>query len=596
MMTLMRHLAKVCAVVALTWLAAGCDDQQNDDTAKAVPAEPRRDETRLAAGDEAMTSSPAAEDLGAVPSSATRTEASRMDSAPAPASSQADEEADLPSAPELLNAYCGGCHTRTTAGGLSRISNMRKTPEGWDMTIARMMIYHQVEVPTNVRRVLVKYLADRQGLAPAETASHRAVLERRHNIVETGTDEYLSVMCARCHSYARFALQRRNADEWGLLVNMHVGQWPSIEYQALARDRDWWREASEIVPQLLAEAYPLETGEWADWRQRPVVDISGNWQVTGHWPGKGEYAGTMVVEPIDTDRYRASYALTLNTGETFSGQSTAVVYTGYEWRGRGALGPLATREIYALSEDGDTLRGRWHDAERFEVGADFHAVRVKPEESRVLSVWPSALETGDAVRMTLTGINLEGDVDLGPGVKAEVLERTASKIVIRAKAKCDAELGPRALTVGSATGPATLTVYNDVDYIKVVPEYGIARLPGGDMPPVTAQFEAIGYIVGPDGVAHTDDDVRIGVVKAEWRVEPYTETAAAMKDAEFAGTIDDTGLFTPAEGGPNPARPFNTNNVGDLRIVASVPTYDGKTEAAAHLIVGAQKWNNPPLQ
>ena len=45
-------------------------------------------------------------------------------------------------------------------------------------------------------------------------------------------------LCARCHSYARVALQRRDAAEWLKLVHFHLGQYPTTEYQAGGRDRE----------------------------------------------------------------------------------------------------------------------------------------------------------------------------------------------------------------------------------------------------------------------------------------------------------------------------------------------------------------------
>ena len=51
-------------------------------------------------------------------------------------------------------------------------------------------------------------------------------------------------MCGRCHSLARVSLQRRDEQEWRKLAHLHVGQWPSIEYQASARDRQWFKIAT----------------------------------------------------------------------------------------------------------------------------------------------------------------------------------------------------------------------------------------------------------------------------------------------------------------------------------------------------------------
>ena len=61
-------------------------------------------------------------------------------------------------------------------------------------------------------------------------------------------------------------------------------------------------------------------------------------------------------------------------------------------------------------------------------------------------------------------------------------------------------------------------------------------------------------------------------------------------DKAWAGTIDAGGLFTPAEDGPNPKRPGNRNNVGDLWVVATLPADSplkpkGPLRARAHLIV-----------
>ena len=150
-------------------------------------------------------------------------------------------------ASSILNAKCAACHERTD-DGLARIKDQRKTPEAWDMTIVRMVQLHGVEVTDDERAILVKHLADTQGLAPAETEGFRYILERVPSQFEAPATEELGTMCARCHSYARIALQRRTEDEWRKLAHFHLGQYPTAEYQALGRDRNWWEIASEQVP------------------------------------------------------------------------------------------------------------------------------------------------------------------------------------------------------------------------------------------------------------------------------------------------------------------------------------------------------------
>ena len=64
-------------------------------------------------------------------------------------------------------------------------------------------------------------------------------------------------MCARCHSAARVALQRRDSDDWLKHVHWHLAQWPTIEYQQNARDRLWWQTATTEVPGELGKLFPF---------------------------------------------------------------------------------------------------------------------------------------------------------------------------------------------------------------------------------------------------------------------------------------------------------------------------------------------------
>ncbi|MDP7577109.1 MAG: hypothetical protein QGH99_09105, partial [Pseudomonadales bacterium] len=86
---------------------------------------------------------------------------------------------------ELLKEQCGACHVAGENGKLSRISEQRKTPEGWEMTINRMRLIHglelsrtDIEISTSTTRALVKYLSDAQGLAPQEARDHRYLIEQ----------------------------------------------------------------------------------------------------------------------------------------------------------------------------------------------------------------------------------------------------------------------------------------------------------------------------------------------------------------------------------------------------------------------------------
>ena len=134
----------------------------------------------------------------------------------------------------VLNARCQSCHVQQDNGALEGIAGERRTPEGWDMAISRMRLWHGVQIPEAEQRALVEYLSDKQGLAPQETEKFRYILERRPDTIEAD-DKDLTLMCARCHSLARVSLQRRDTKDWVKLVHMHLGQFPTIEYQASDR-------------------------------------------------------------------------------------------------------------------------------------------------------------------------------------------------------------------------------------------------------------------------------------------------------------------------------------------------------------------------
>jgi quinohemoprotein amine dehydrogenase len=155
----------------------------------------------------------------------------------------------------------------------------------------------------------------------------------------------------------------------------------------------------------------------------------------------------------------------------------------------------------------------------------------------------------------------------------------------------DATVGRRSVFLSGATGDATIAVANGIDYIKVTPEAGLARVGGANFPKQFQQFEAIAYANGPDGKPDTKDDVELGPVSATWATEEYTATFED-DDKDFVGTIDPkSGLFTPNLDGPNPKRKHNANNYGDVWVVASydagpsAPAAKRTLKARAHLLV-----------
>jgi len=512
--------------------------------------------------------------------------------APAGSARAADAQA-------VLNERCTQCHTKEADGGLSRISDLRKTPEGWFMTIVRMEMIHGLQITDDERRSLIKYLADAQGLAPAETRNFRYILERQPNVVEAFDDPQLKEMCARCHSGARVGLERRTAEEWTLLVHFHVGQFPTTEYQALGRDREWFKLALEEVAPKLAAAYPLETAAWRRWQESDGSDLAGSWRVAGSTPGKGMFFGTMTADSTGDDTYAVSLKAKYSDGSPVNGDGSATVYTGYEWRATLSVDGVSMRQVFAATPDGLQLTGRMFQTDADEIGSRMLAVRDVESGAVVMAVEPAYIRAGSTARLTIIGTGMGSSVSLGDGVKVDrVIERHADRIVVEATAAADAAIGGRTVTVGGEEAKDALAVYRTVDAVKVEPPFGIARVGGnGSTAAVKAAFEAVAYAAGPDGAAGTEDDVRIGVMPADWSVAPFDDVAATLEDVKYAGAMDAaSGLFTPAEAGLNPERPYSTNNAGNLKVIGTVTDGGQAVSGEGQLIVTVQRWNDPPIR
>jgi quinohemoprotein amine dehydrogenase len=493
-----------------------------------------------------------------------------------------------------VRSHCSGCHRESAPGHFDRISDMRKTPEGWEMTLFRMHQVHGVPLEAAERDAILRYLSEVGGLAPAEAAPARFALERRPNVPDLAFGGDIDLVCGRCHTMARAALQRRDAPEWLKLTHTHVGQWPTLEYQQSGRDRYWWQNATTEVPVKLGTLFPLDTREWRAWKAHPHANLAGRWIVHGHTPGRGDYHGIATISARGPAEYTASYALAYTDGSALTGTSKSVVYTGYEWRGTATLGGADVREVFAASEDGSRLTGRWFIAGHAESGGDWSANRAEGAPA-ILAVQPRALRAGTTQQVLVIGRRLTGEVSFGPGTQASLVKSTPEGLIASVTVEEGAPAGLRPVSIGRVTGADLAAIYPRIDRIEVEPKYAIARVGGGRIAPVISQFEAVAYLDVAAAGSGTPAAVRLGALPATWTVAPHDAQAEAAQDVKFAGRIDESGRFLPAEAGPNPARPFSGNNVGDLSVIATVK--DGTREVAghSHLIVTVQRWNTPPI-
>jgi len=499
-------------------------------------------------------------------------------------------------AERIIRDRCLSCHTETgeSATPFSRISEQRKTPEGWMMTIGRMQQLRGLVISPEEKRTLVKYLSDTQGLAPSETADMRYLLEKEPNVVES-FDQLVQETCVRCHSGARIALQRRTEDEWKHLIHFHMGQQPTAEFHAGARDRAWFDIALTNVAPKLAQDYPFNSKEWANWQKAAKKPLDGSWAMSGFLPGKGNFDATLRATKKGNDKYALSISGQYADGTPLSGTGTAVVYAGYEWRASLNIDGTKMRQVLAASENGMSLTGRMFERDDEIIGGSVNAVKG----NAISAVTPSYIKRGERKLITISGNQLKGNIRLGSGLKVlNIVSRDSNRVVALVEASSKANVAATSVTVGRAQMKGALAVYDSVARVEITPSESIARIGGngGPIPKQKSTYRAVGYAAGKDGKAGTADDVRLGYMPAAWTLKPFDEVAEHDNDLKYAGTIDADGIFTPGDAGLNPARKMSTNNVGNLSVVGTVKDGGSSVQGEAHLLVTVQKFVKPIIE
>jgi quinohemoprotein amine dehydrogenase len=551
--------------------------------------------------------------IGAI-AQATQAPAPPAQDKPAPASTAKPDEG-IPITDQTVLRTCGTCHRPDEKSQLSRISFQRNTPEGWQNTIQRMAALNGLDIDPATARHVVKYLSNTLGLAPEEARPAAWEVEKRWIDFKYTANADAESTCNKCHSLGRVISQRRTRSEWELLVAMHRGWYPLVDNQAFRRGGPAPRERSpdgrppdtrhpvEKAIDHLAQAFPFKTAEWAAWsaNMRPAR-LDGSWALSGWELGKGAIYGrvTVAVDPSTPDEFTTTMTYRVaRTGETIERTGRAIVYTGFQWRGRSttAADDSALREVMLIDRDWRHMEGRWFTGGYDELGLDIKLDRVGAEV-RVLGTDRTALKQGaSGQELKIYGANLSSslrpaDVDLGPGITVtRVVSATPDLATVIVDVAATAPMGMRDLFVAGSARQRSLAVFDNVDTIKVKPEWAMARVGGVGFPKALAQFEAWGYSKGPDGRTDTADDIELGLVDVRWTMEEYAATYDD-DDVKFVGKLDErTGRFTPNIDGPNPARAGSRNNVGDVWVVAR---YDAETtggkpasnfRARAHLLV-----------
>jgi quinohemoprotein amine dehydrogenase len=535
---------------------------------------------------------------------------------------QAVSDEAIPVTDPVVVRACGSCHTRDDKNRMTRISDRRATPENWELTIRRMMSLNNVKLTPEVARDVIKSLSDSHGLSPEEARPIQFEAERRLIDFAYEADKDTNTLCSRCHSIGRVLSERRTRDEWTRLLAMHRYYYPGIDgasggfrrggppptNAAGARGRgDQAGSAEEQQPMdkardVLARNFPLLSKEWTAWSAAMRTPrLAGRWAIAGYQIGRGPVFGQLTIADRQgvADGFTTESKFTYSrTGETVSHKSRAIVYTGFQWRGRSADtpdDPGTWREVAFIERNGQQMTGRWFTGAYDETGLDVRLRRIGTDPV-VSGTDVSALKMSTPnQRVRIYGANFPAtvqptDVEFGQGVRVSRMVSTSpDMLAVDVDVAATARPGPRDLSIGGSSIPAPVVVYAKIDNIKVVPVAGLARVGGVRFPNRPEQFEARGVSYGADGKPNTADDLDLGPVTVRWNLEEYTATFRD-DDIQFVGEIAQSGLFTPNVEGPNPKRSGNRNNIGDVWVVAtySSTAADGPPKplkARAHLLV-----------
>ena len=489
-----------------------------------------------------------------------------------------------------------------------------------------MVSLNHVTLSPEDARAILKYLTDRHGLAPEELRPIAFEGERRMVEYSYTADETTSNMCTSCHTMARVLSERRTKEEWELLITTHRALYPLVDTQPMNGGSGWMRSGgrgggrgadpttrtaqAEMGPdgrplderhpvdhalEHLEKTLPLMSSEWSAWSaamQPPK--LAGRWAVVGSQIGVGPIFGTVTVtaDASAPDTFTTEIRCTVaRSGETITRSGKALVFTGYEWRGRAD----DWRETLFVERDWKRMWGRWFTGGYDETGIDVTLTRMTSDPF-VFGADVTALKTGTTGQtVRIFGANLPAsvrpdDIGLGQGIKVtRVVSARPDELSVEVDVAATAPIGARDASIAGTVKPSIFVIYDKIDGIKVVPQAGMARVGGAVFPKQLQQFQAIGINNGRDGKPDTADDLDLGIVDVKWSLEEYSATFSD-DDMQYVGALDQKGLFTPNVDGPNPKRPGNRNNIGDVWVVAEVPS--SRLRARAHLLVTVPVYMN----
>lgn len=464
----------------------------------------------------------------------------------------------------LVWKKCAGCHAATADGRLSRIEQIRTTPEEWTVIVDRMRRLHGMPIGAGEMDRLLKELCSTQILTPQEQAPV-SYLSLWHNSqhIETPSDkdeEKLFGVCVRCHTVGKIRSYRMSTDSWAKLRDFHLFIVPTVVFQM--REMHWVSEADGVLA-YLATRQPYGNA-WS----APSAKLDGVWGVFGHAPGRGDYRGEARVASADNGEYTISGSIVHADGatEAFNGEGT--LYGGYALRTRTTTNGVAGNGAYIVSAD--AIEGESHlPAPDFRTSsARWLRAGNGPKVARIV---PGFVLAGEKTMLTVEGVDLpevtaadvafaRSDIDV---LGARRVAPNAIELVVRSRAR---DIGVANVTI-KGVDATSVTLAPRIDHIAVTPETGRARLSGGNHYPAEGvQFEAIAY--AKSGAGKNATSTPLGPVAATFRLVEE-KTRPDDDDLRWVGTIKSNGTYLPVgDYGPNPKRNYSAENSGLVKVIA----------------------------
>ena len=480
----------------------------------------------------------------------------------------------------LTYQKCVSCHP-VKDGKIARVEEMRASPDEWGVIIDRMARLHGMDLKAEERARLLQEICATQILSPEELDQVSYLnLNNNPQTVEVPQNEAegkLFATCVRCHSAGKIKSYRMTDSAWAKLRDFHYYMDPAIDGQM--REMKWYAESATVLADL-AKSHPYSKA-WV----APQANLAGSWTILGHEPGKGHYRGQASIKAGQGGSYTLAGTLNFDDGTSESFQGDAALYGGHALRTQTKHNNVVT--LGAFSFNKGVIHGQHHfPAPHFRTSTS--TWYPADGAAQLLKVTPAYLLAGETTTLTLEGVKLPEvtakDLKFAGGT-VEVLgakrvgETIVAEVVYRGSTAARAQLAVKTL-------PAVpVTLAKQIDYLKITPPLGRARVLGGvHYPAEGVQFEAFAYSSGADA-ADAADDLLLGAVPATFKLSEEV-TREGDDDLAWVGGIGANGSYIPIGNyGQVLTREYKTEATGLVKVEATYRRGERDYAAAAMLAV-----------